>query len=671
VRKLKLILVGLLALAVALLVTGYVIIANYPVEELKALIQDEVREATGRELEIRGGAEMRVSFTPSLVLEDVHLRNPDWASSPDLAAMRRFEVEVEAWPLINGDVVIRRLVLVEPVVELERGADGRASWDLSGAEPPATEQRAGSLPLVQALAIERGTVVLRDGAATPRSLLLERLDASAAEADGTVALTARGTLDGAAFDLALALASLAQIDSGLPFPLRLSGEVAGARLALEGQVGSRDGGSDLRLTLAGSDLAALSPLLGIALPPVGPYAIEVHVNQPAPANLQVAILKATLGQSDLSGTLSVLLDGVRPRVNGTLAARRLATADFAGAPAAPGDDARLFAEDPFPLELLALLDASLTLSVGELQLAGVSLANLQTVLLLEERRLLLKPLSFGYAGGTLQGEASLDASHDPAAAGLALEGGGLDLAQLSGGEASGALGVALDLEAQGTSPRAMASSLGGRSELSAGAGTIHNRALALASGSLLELLRPLFGGGDQVQMNCFVSRFAWKDGVGTSQGNALDSSGFTLVGNGSLDLRDETVDFYVDSASKGGLVGLAVPFTLRGSLADPAIAPDPAGTALGLAKTAGLVIYPPAGLAAIIGDQQQNQSPNPCVAAVQEVEEKGGPASFFEELGKAAGDAVDTIIEGGKDAGDAIGEGLQDATDGIKQLFGN
>src|SRR5690606_10050666 len=135
----------------------------------------------------------------------------------------------------------------------------------------------------------------------------------------------------------------------------------------------------------------------------------------------------------------------------------------------------------------------------------------------------------------------------------------------SSGAMTGSLAIDLDLKARGASPKAWAASLTGHSELSSGDGRIDSKLLAVASAPLFGVLGPLFGGDSEVRLNCLVNRMAWQDGIGTNQGTAIDASTFSVIGNGTINLRNETIDFYVDTWSKDtALVGLAVPLTVRG-----------------------------------------------------------------------------------------------------------
>lgn len=672
-RKLKWILGGLFAFVVALLVAAYVVIANYPVEDLKALIQEQAQQVTGRKLEIRGGAEVEVSFTPSIVLEDVHFQNAPWASEGDMVTMRRFEIQVDLWPLLSGEIRVQRFVMVEPVIRLQRNAEGAGNWELGAGEAGAATEGLSNLPSFQSVLFSDAKVIFQDDqAGLRRTLDLATLEASGRDLVSPIKVKAVGSLDAVPFDLAIDLASVEQLASGGAFPVTVQGRLAGSELSLTGSAAPPGGelGSDLMLSLAGPSLGPLGALAGTPLPEAGPFTLSAHLIQQGTVT-SLNALAITLGTSDLAGNLTLDSGGERPLLKGDLAAKRLVIADLGGGGViAESGSPGLFSEDPLPVEFLRLVDAELKLSADEVVLRHGALANLTALVVLRGGRLEVTPLGVGYGGGTLSGSLVLDAAQEPPALAVDLQGSGLSLAEASGGAMTGSLALDLDLTARGATPKAWAASLNGRSELSSGDGRIDSALLAVASAPLHGVLGPLFGGGSEVKLNCLVNRMAWSEGIGTNQGTAIDASTFSVIGNGTVNLRNETIDFYVDTWTKDtALVGLAVPVTVRGPLRNPSIAPDPAGTALGLAKTAGLIVFPPAGLAAIISDREQAQEGNACVAVTQEVEAKGGPESFFESIGGAAGDVIDGAGEAVKDAGEAIEDGAKDAVEGLKSIF--
>lgn len=680
-RKLKWILGGFFAFVIALLVAGYIVIANYPVEDLKALIQQQAQEVTGRKLEIRGNAKVDVSFSPSILLEDVHFQNAPWAVGEDMVSMARFEIEVDLWPLLSGEIRVKRFNMVDPVIALQRDAEGRGNWEL-GSEEQAQQAKdkaqegLTNLPSFQSVTFTNARIVFKDDqAGTQRTLLLKSLEAKGRDLVSPVAVTAAGSLDEVPFDLAIDLGSVEQMASGTAFPLTLKGTLADANLSLTGSVAppSAASGNDVTLSLAGPSLATLGKLAGVELPPAGPYSLEAHLLQHGEV-YSLNGLKATLGGSDLAGNITADLGGARPRIDGELISKHLALPDLRGGEAPGSGEAAegkgLFPDDPFPVELLRTLDGKLEINAAELVISTTTLKQVKMTVEVANGLLTITPISIGYGEATIDGGVTLDASKSPPTLAVQMKGSGLSLAEASGGAMTGNLSIDLDLTAVGDSPKAWASSLTGHSEIASSDGRIDSKLLAVASAPLAGAFGPLFGGSSEVKLNCLVNRFAWNKGIGTNQGTAIDASTFSVIGNGTVNLKSETIDFYVDTWSKDtALVGLAVPVTVRGSLVNPSIAPDPAGTALGIAKTAGLIVFPPAGLAAIIDDRAEAQQGNACVAVTREVQEKGGPDSFFKGVGDAAGSILKDAGDAAKDAGDSIEKGAEDAVKGLKSIF--
>jgi len=662
-RRLKWVVVGLFAVAVALFVAAYAIVTNYPVEDLKALIQDQVRQATGREIAIDGTLEMEVLPAPAIVMDGVRFKNAPWGSAPDMLTLGRVEAEVALWPLLSGDIEVRNLVLRDAVVVLERNAEGEVNWHLGEGGAGTT-----ALPHFADVRLEKARIVFDDSRRGLKAALrVDELHAVSSVQGGPMDVTLTGAYDEALLlDLKLVLPDPATLLSGGALPVRIEGLVGDASVKLDGKVGPVDGGeNDFRLWIDGKDLAALAP----GLPP-GPFALEALVQQKDKHGIVLPVLKGTVGGATVEGKLALSEAGPVPRVEGELRVGKLALPG-AAAGSGPGGGG-LLPTAALPFELLHLADAKLTLSIEEVVLGGGrAVTGLETHVALEGGKLTLDPLAFGLDGARFAGSLHADAKLSPPAVETKLKASGLPLAQATDGLLQGTLDLDVDVRARGDNPKALAASLSGSTEAASAGGTIDSGLADLAEAPLAAILRPLTGSSSQTKFNCLVNRMAWKDGIGTSQGTALDADGFTVVGNGTVDLRKETIDFYADVWSKdAAIVGLTVPMIVRGPLTNPTATPDPGGTALGIAKTAGLIVFPPAGLAAII-ERSRPQQGNACVAAVEKVEEGGGPLSFFGDAGKAISDTVDAVGEGAGDVIDTIGEGAGDAIEGLKGLFGN
>ncbi len=147
--------------------------------QYKGMAQDKVRELTGRELNIAGKVHITIWPAPALVAEDITFSSLPGSQSPNIVSLKAVEVRIAFAPLLSGKFQIQTVKLIEPIIELERLADGRANWEIkvpeitekqtdiskagSGSDPPA----AISTPdiILDNFTIANGTVIYRDTAA--------------------------------------------------------------------------------------------------------------------------------------------------------------------------------------------------------------------------------------------------------------------------------------------------------------------------------------------------------------------------------------------------------------------------------------------------------------------------------------------------------------------------
>jgi uncharacterized protein involved in outer membrane biogenesis len=121
VRKL---LVGM-ALALVVIITAVIIVPFViPVAAYKDWLIALVEQATGREAQIAGP--MRLSLLPALTIKanDVSFGNAPGALVPQMARLKELRIELQVLPLFHSALVVKRLVLVEPVISLESTRPG-------------------------------------------------------------------------------------------------------------------------------------------------------------------------------------------------------------------------------------------------------------------------------------------------------------------------------------------------------------------------------------------------------------------------------------------------------------------------------------------------------------------------------------------------------------------
>lgn len=693
--RLRRIVTGVAAVAAALLVAGYAIIASLDVRQVADFARAEVKAATGRELTIAGPVALSVLPRPAIRLEDVRLANAAWGSRPDMVTLRRLEVEVALLPLLTGNVVVKRLVIIDPDILLETDAEGRGNWEVEAAAPPAAAPAGQpgpvSLPDVQDFRIEGGVLRLVDAGEGERLRLdVREAVGSLPSAGGARSLRLAVAYNGQPVEIEGSYAGLPALLSGAAAPLDVTVRGGGATLTAKGTAGNLVGApeAEVAVTAAGESLAGLAPLLGTALPALGPYEFSSSLNVGQEV-IDLSGIVLRIAGSDLTGNLSLSMAGGRPAVKGALVSKlidldALAGGGEAGAAEGPAgaDGGRVFSDTPLPLEVLRAADAEVKLDAERLRAGGLAFEAVQTVLSLKAGDLVLDPLSAKVAGGPVTGRLALAGSQAEPEAALKLDGRDIDFGMLLKQAAvtedvGGPVDLALDLKGRGASPRAIAASLDGRVQAVSLDGTVANRLLRVLSVGLGDVLGPLFGGGDSTRLECLVARFDFEEGQGRSRALVFDTGAFAVAGRGGIDLGAEQVNLAFDTeTSQPSLASLAVPFRVTGPLAGPSVAPDPVGAAVGVVGTAGDVAKTGANIVGGAVDTVGGLlGTGPIIGQI------GSDRSLCSEALAAIGEGDSGAVQpagGGSSSGgvaDDVGKALEGAGEGIekglKSLFGN
>lgn len=523
----------------------------------------------------------------------------------------------------------------------------------------------------------RGDGSLQDLEGLPRGGF--RLDA---EGDDLAAL---GSLAGVDLpDLgAYALAGRFDFDGEALAFESLDGRLLDSRLRGSGRVtGLIEGEPRLSAMLEaeGEAMEDLAAAAGTALPDVGDWRFEGAVEADR-RRLSLSDFEARLGESDLAGELDAVLDGERPALRARLRSRTLDLAALlpegeseggdAGSREDRGDSPFVIPDTPLPLDLLRGLEADVRVEIVRLRLPdGLQAEDVEIGAALAEGNLLIEPTNLTLYDGSLSGRLRLNAGRQPAVLRSNLRLEGLDLGRMLRDQGvsealEGRLDARVRLVGRGDSPRAIASTLDGESELDVGEGVISNRLLAIVGAGLSEIMNPLFGGDDTTRLHCIVSRIDFENGIAVNRAALIDASSFSVAGSGRVNLRDESLDLHFDTSSRvPALVSLAVPFNVGGTLKNPRFAPDPLGTAQRAAELAGVAIAPPAALAAMIGiGAARATDENPCTAALEAEApaSSASPQQQIEDLGRGL---QEQLQEGLGGSGEDIGRQL-------RGLFGN
>ena len=377
----------LLAIVAVLIIALVIFIKSFDWDRARPFINEKVSAATGRSFEIAGhlnakwarpagasGLRALIPW-PTFTAGNVRIDNPAWAKRPQFATVDALEVEVEILPLLARKIIIPRIALRNPVVDLERTLDQKNTWTFTRKQD---EKSKWDLQL-QELRFADGVITVTDlptridlradiqTLGKPLSLgdLLDKQKALAAEATAkadvpttdqaakkqAAAPRPATPLDGAdgGFGFAVKLAgtyrdakldgtakiggALSLIDRKRPFPLQADVHLGGNHLTLLGTLTDPAmlAAVDLQLTLAAESMADLFDLIGMALPETPKFRTSGRLTgnfAPEGKHFKYEQFTGQVGKSDVSGTLEFTFGGARPRLTGNVASKRLALVDL-------------------------------------------------------------------------------------------------------------------------------------------------------------------------------------------------------------------------------------------------------------------------------------------------------------------------------------------------------
>ncbi len=680
--------VGILVIAVAV----FLLTADF--NQYKGVIQQAVRDATGRKMVIEGDFQFSFGLSPSISVRGVRFANAPWGSRPDMVRLKALSAEIALLPLLSGDIRIKRVVLSGADILLETDGKGRANWNIGA---PAAERKPVAddggddvvIPEFNLVAIENARITYRDGSGgKPLVFVVDRMEARAKNLTDPVKFVAEGAFNDNKYAMDGSFGAVSKLVGGDSWPVDMAVRAGGAVVRVRGAIARPMAGEgiDLQISAAGKDLSALSGLAGSPLPALGPYQFIARLGQIGDA-WRITGMEARLGGSVVSGSLELRPGGARPDLRVKLTSKLVDLADFRdkrpmGGGAAPasetvetaGDagDGRVFSADPLPFEALNAVDATVSLGIDRITYGKLEISDAAVKVSLRDGLLRIRALRLGLAGGEIRGEAEIAAAGSPAQANLRLKLRKIDLDRLLRDlditdMVKGGVDGDVQLSASGASLRAMMAGLEGTTSVVMGKGSIDSRYVNLIGADVLRTLAPWNSDKKGTTVNCLVSRFVIKKGVATSRALLFDTDQVTVAGTGNIDFGTEKLDLVlVPRPKQASLLSLAAPINVRGTLAAPTVAPDTAEVAKKVViGVVGSLINPLGLLVPLVSSGSGDK--NPCVVALAGAKAgaAGGAATKKAEPVKKSGpkSAMDAVGDTLKGVGDTIGKGL-------KSLFG-
>ncbi len=614
-----------LAVLVFLFALVLLVIALWDWNWFKGPVERAVQAKTGREFHIGGNLDVDLGRTLTVRGDGLTFANAQWSKTPRMASADRAEIDLRAWPLLRGQIRIPEIRLTRPDLLLETapGKDQPGNWDFLGPSD-------GDPPVLQRLLIDDGRLQFLDAAG--RTDILVALNSGkprTRDSAPPLLVKGKGRWKGNAFSLDGNTESPLELtNSDHPFRIHLDGRAGGTRAIASGTLTNPFALRvfNLQLMLSGQDMEDLFPLIGVAMPSTPPYRLNGRLKRDHDI-WRYEDFTGVAGDSDLAGTAQIDVGGQRPFLKADLASRRLDFDDLAGFIGAPpktgaGETAnaeqkaraaalaaraKILPDTPYNLTKLRAMDADVRWKAQRINSPTLPLDDMDAHLKLDAGLLRLEPLNFGVAGGDIRSTVRMDARKDVISTQLQASIRKVQLGKLMpdsklADQVAGGVSGDLDLAGSGNSVAAMLGSSNGNVAVGIGRGHVGNLVMELAGLDVAESLKFLFTGDKQIPLRCAFGDFGVDDGVMHARALGLDTTDTLIVGEGSIDLKQEQLDLLLRPRPKDfSILALRSPLRVGGSFKDPSFRPD--FKALGIRGAIALTLgtlTPPAALLATL-----------------------------------------------------------------------
>lgn len=490
-----------------------------------ALVANQVKAETGRDLKIRGSVSVSLFPQIAVVARQVSLSNPDWAADPDFIEAERLSIAIRWAPLLQQRVVIDNVSLTDAVLSLQAAPVGKrlkANWVMAPVTvdaTPATSDNALAIDLKQ---IELNRVQIRyrdDSGSIIRTAYVNRLNV--VESDAQSRWQGDFNMNG--------------------LPISLTGQTT-ALSQIVADLGTRPTVIDIKLN---TGLAGQSILL------TG----QANLVPDTPPTLDLKLQSQALDLKSLDG----------------LVASETKTAQKTAQPAAAPSGVRVFSSAPIGFEALPAWQGKLGFDIKSLTLKnGLQLQQLTGGLSATAEpsgvlsSLVFAPLDFHLGQGKVAAQAEIRglSLEQPAVRVSAYASGfvlGQIMSQLGEGKklSGGATVIGLHLNSQGHSLSALAANADGEIQMSIGAATFSGTLFDTAGDfalSVLNAINPLRKSNDVTDLTCGVAYLPVQKGViriNQTVGTRSDRLDASL--NGTVRLGTETMDLTISTRERSGL----------------------------------------------------------------------------------------------------------------------
>ena len=586
----------------------------FPWDALRGPVNRHVSGQLGRHFEITRHLDVKLGRTATVRVEGLELANPAWAKEPYLLKATAAEFDIALWPLLFGKVVLPRLSLTEPQINLQIEPDGRRTWALSR-----DTSDVGAVPQIGSLMVDKGALkylAVNQGAdlLVQFSIAADSSTPVAASVSATVmplAYKASGKWKNEAFSANGRTGSVLQLgeDMKASFPIEINAATGKTTLKAQGSVENllQFSGLDATFDLQGRNLEELYKLAGVVLPSTPPYKLRGKLSKHGTL-WSASQIRGVLGSSDLNGELRFDTSQPVAKLTGKVESKLLDFEDLRpviGLPARSSvtvvpvatqsstvaisqkkksgvnPSGKVLPTATLDLVRLKAMNADVIYSAADIRhVEQLPLDKGSVHVKLASGILQLEPITLGVAGGSLAGQIRIDSNVLPAAFDTRLDVRAVQLNKLfptieNTKNSLGKISGQINLKGRGNSAAQMLGSASGDVALLMGKGEISNILLEFIGLDGGEVIKFFLRGDRNVQLLCSAAAFEVKQGLMTSKVIVLDTTDTVINGRGQISLADETLNLTLEPQPKDhSILSFRSPLKITGTFASPSAGPD-------------------------------------------------------------------------------------------------
>ena len=610
-------------LAAVLVLAIFIVPMFINVRKYKPEIENFAAQAMNRPVAIKGNIDLSLFPWVGLSFSDLHIGNPAGFQEKDFVVVKAFEARVKVLPLLSKKVQVKRFVVEQPRIFLEKRKDGRGNWEGLGnasgkprreqakkGTPPKAGEASEGLP-IQSLAVEEFAVT------NGRILWIDDAQAERREISD---LNLR--LQDVSLDRAIHLALSANLDKQ---PISLKGDV--------GPLGKSPGKGSIPLNLtikafnqlevdlkgSTTDPASTQAFdLTLQIPPFSPRKLMAALGKPLPVattdpkaltsvalkarltgdpgSIRISDGRLDLDESKMAFSLQVQ-EFAKPDVAFNVELDKINVDRYLPPPSeknprtaeekTPPPDAMGKKTDYAPLRQL-VLDG--TLKIATLTAKGLTIQDVNARVTGKNGLFKLDPLSMKLYKGSLSANGAFDVRQDTPQSRAKLDADGIQAGPfvkdfMKKEIVEGTLQLKADLRMEGDGAERIKRSLNGQGDLLFKDGAIVGIDLA----GMVRNAAATFGlaaKGQEKPKTDFAELlipFTATDGRVKTADAKLLSPLLRVAANGSADLVKESLDFRIEPKFVGTLKGqgdttarsgVMVPVLVSGTFSAPRFRPD-------------------------------------------------------------------------------------------------